>query len=270
MTLALTPRPGSDMASGLRTLGGGHSRFGPLLDKADGGVVVHIPAAGDGKTPPPDPELMAAMMRNSLPLPPALRETGPKLLAVLVNTVAIDGLDFGVLVSLRPKDEVGVVAGIKLQSGKKLDQALRDLYKSLPAEQKKEFAVDWNHDKHGSARIHRGRPANEKEELFLAIREDVAIFAFDKSGLEPLKEALDALTVKSAAPASPIIRARVSSRALLVDEDLRKIAEKELSTEQRDKLFAEASLEGGADLRLRLRASTPLLRLMMAYSESGK
>src|SRR5262249_20952182 len=154
-----------------------------------------------------------------------------------------------------PKQEPAVLAGLKVQNGKKVDQSLRDLYKSLSAEEKKEFPVDWNQDKHGTARIHRGRPAGEIEDVFLAIREDVAIFAFGKRSVQPLKEALDTFG-KGEAPISPIIRARISSRAILADEDIRKVAEKEFTTAERDKLFAELTLEGGAELSLRLRSST--------------
>jgi hypothetical protein len=268
VSLTLTPRPDTDMAKAFRFLGGGRSRFGPLLDKADGGLLIHIPTSVDNKTPP-DPDAIASLMRNSLPFTGAVRDALTKLIGVVGSTIAVDGLDVGVLVTLRPKDEVAILAGLKVQNGKKLDQALRDLYKSLPADEKKDFAVDWNQDKHGTARIHRAKVANDPDDLYLAIRDDVAIFAFGKQSVEPLKTTLDAFG-KDAPAASPIVRARVSSRAILADEAFRKIAEKELSTTERNEMFGELTLEGGNELKLRLRTTTPLLRALAIYGKSDK
>jgi hypothetical protein len=268
LSLTLNPRAGSRLESGLRFLGGGRSRFGALLDAADGGLLVHIPPVADGKQSLPDAEAFAASAGNALPLNGALREAATKLLTVLLSTMAADGIDAAVLLSVRLKDEVAVVAGLKLQGGKKVDQALRDLYKSLPAEEKKDLAVDWNHDKHGAARIHRARAADDPDELFLAIRDDVAFLGYGKQSLDPLKAALDAFG-KGAPAASPIVRARLTAKALLGDADARKAAEK-LSAEERQKLFVELTLDGGKELQLRLRMSTHVLRLMAAFAESDK
>src|SRR5262249_586149 len=178
---------------------------------------------------------------------------------VLLETFASEGLNAAVLVSHPDKGEAAMVIAVKVKEGRKLDSALRDLQKSLPTELKKKLPVAWNHDRQGSARIHRGRLLAEKEDFYLAVRDDLVVFG-DKDSLKFLKATLAALPGKEA-PLVPLFYARGGPRAFLTEADQRRIAEKALSATERERLSAELSLSGGKEVNLRLRISAPLVRV---------
>jgi hypothetical protein len=267
LDLTVTPRPGGELESWGVYFEEARSRFGPLTEKAAAGLLIHFPRSKNVKDG-------AAVADNfDSPLRDFLKgrdhDLVMKLLEVLFSTLGVDGIDVGVVGFLGPKDETAVLIGLKVQNGRKLDQVLRDSYKDLSAEDKKEIPIDFNHDRHGTARIHRLRSPDDKEEAFyLAIRDDVVFGTWGKLGLTNLKTALDDFGKKEPA-ASPLLRVRAGSKWLLADQDLRKVLEKDLSAQDLEKLHAELRLQGGKEIRVHVRMSNHLLRALAGEDKPG-
>src|SRR5207253_424075 len=118
-----------------------------------------------------------------------------------------------VLVATPEKRPLRVVIGARIKEGRKLDSALRDLHKNLPADQKKRFSVEWNHIRHGTARIHRVRVPDGEDAFYLALRDDMLAVS-DKDMLEFLKATLDSLPGKEPPP-TPLIYAHTGAKGVL-------------------------------------------------------
>jgi len=98
------------------------------------------------------------------------------------------------------------------------------------------------------------------QEQYLAIREDVIFWANGKQGLKAVKEALGGFN-KGDCPATPVFELTVSNAGFLFTKQIADAVDLALSTAERQKLSARVSLLGGKDLRLRIEASTYVLKL---------
>jgi hypothetical protein len=263
LRLTVKPKPGGPLEGFFEYAATGRSAFVPLLEKADGGLVFHLPGPKDVPEKPlvlspRDRALFAKMFR----VPGVSPEVVGSLFQTLIETFGHEGFNGVALLSVREKGDHSLVLGLRIRNGRKLDAALRDLHKNLPPELKKQLPVEWNHDRHGAARIHRLRVPDEEGEIYLAIRDDVVLLFFDKESTRLLKSILDQLDTK-APPLSKLLHVRAGSRLLLSNEGVRKLAEKELSASEREKLSAELTVTGGKELTIGLRLPAQLLRLLV-------
>jgi hypothetical protein len=186
-----------------------------------------------------------------------------KLFGALAATFGEDGLDFGLAVNAGERlDQLGILAGLKVKNGRRIEQTLRDLHRDLSPEVKGMIPVNWNHDRHGSARIHKAKLASEMEPTYLAVRDDVVFLGQGEAGLRALKAALDTFG-KSEPAASPLLSAHAQSKYWLSGSGIVERLGSEVSPEERDKLMARLSIDGGKDFRVRGRFSLQLLRLLL-------
>jgi hypothetical protein len=267
LDLVAVPRPGTAVARGMKFLGGARSRFAPMADRADLSLLLHFPALADTQDRDMVPDDVADLFGDYLGVRD--RDIVVKLIQVFIATIMNNGIDLGVTASVAGKDDVLVLAGLKVQGGRKLDQLCRDAYKSLSAAEKKETPVTWNHDRHGSARIHRlGATSAHDEEVYVAIRDDVLFLGNGRRGLEAVKQALDDFGKQEAAP-SPLLRVRASHKLWQADSDFAK-AFAGVAPAEREKIEVRLSVEGGDDLRVRFRMSTHMLCIIPVMEKAEK
>jgi hypothetical protein len=265
LNVAVVPRGDNALASFSRYAGRAQGRFGYLASGAQLSVLLHLP--GLEKFPPSGavPQELPEAARQFFP--PQQQEAILKLIHVLVPTIATDGLDACLVVPAASKEEEEVMlAGLKVRNGRKLDQLLRDLFKNLPRAEKDDYAVKWNHARHGQARIHRvDKLFGEKAEAYLAIRDDVVFFALGEQGLKVVTKALDGFDEARPSP-SPVFQLDVASAFFLEGKTFADEL-KVVPPAERSKLHARVSLEGGKDLRLRVEMNAYLLKLLARIGE---
>jgi hypothetical protein len=211
--LALVPRPNSPLARRVKNLGQARSRFGHLADNSFVSLVAR-PSLDEEWRLQPSEDFWRGLAQF---IEPQERILMRRLSRALLPTLTADTLDFGLALRRTASgDSAGIIAGLKLKKGRKLEHLLRDAVKDLSAAHKETFRVKWNHARHGSTRIHTmrfpnvpidllhrylldkgpaksptGKPAGaEGLDVFVAIRDDVALISTD---LTILKEGLDGL-----------------------------------------------------------------------------
>jgi hypothetical protein len=140
-----------------------------------------------------------------------------------------------------------------VRNGKQIDQVLRDVLRDLPADQQKEYGLEWNYARHGAARIHKMRI--EEEDSYLAIRDDVLFFGMGKGSLPAIKKALDGFDKRTTSP-TPLLEVHLANAVFLDKEATPGKVKPGLEPERRG---AQLSLQGGKDLRLVLKLNAHLL-----------
>jgi hypothetical protein len=264
--LAVVPRAGRPLANMANHVGEARSRFSGLTRKAPVGVFLHIPAAKGGELMP-DLEPFSRAARDLVGS--RNRELVSKFMQVLIPTIATDGLDCFVTVTPSgPKFEPTVLGGLKVRNGRKLDHLVRDTYRDLSTNEKREVTVEWNHDGHAGARIHRVRFAGGDQDVFVAIRDDVVFVSTGPAALPILHQALDDFD-KSTTSATPFVEISGNSALIREQPEAMALVEKLVPAERRDKLFARITLRGGNDWRLRLEFSIDILRLLAELGGKG-
>jgi hypothetical protein len=242
-----------------RYLGTARSSFAELTGRAPFAASVHLPGIGGGQD---DKDFRMPPLKELWPFIDPKYEPALRLLPPFLRSIRSEGIDWClILFKPEPKKDPEFLVGLKVRDGRKLDHALRDVFKALPAEVREDYAVAWNHSRHGSARIHRfTRFAGEDLEGYLAVRDDVFFFASDSKGLKAVKDALDGYKPAKQArtPALEFHALRVTD---YLDADMATSAAKAIPAEHRDKCWLRIRLDGGEDLRLRVEAGTYLLRL---------
>jgi hypothetical protein len=261
--LAVRPRPDTALAEFCAYAGSARSRWTPLTAGAEGSLVLHIPAVASWRE-------AAGRVKIDTELPRLLRdyvdarlgEVVVRSLQVFVHTLVADGLDLCVVARPRhPGEEAVALAGLQLHRGRRLDHLVRDYVKDLPAADKAELKVRWNHDRHARAHIHRFETGSTSAVL-LAVRDDLALVGFDDKSLAALKDALDAHDKATPAP-TPLLQAEVAASFFDDDKAFAEAVKKLVPKGQQSSVRARLRLEGGKDLRLRLESSTywiPLAR----------
>jgi hypothetical protein len=258
LDLTIVPRAGKQFAAFCKYLSRARSTFAPLADRAPVSLIVHLPPPPDLFKTLPGGDKFQEFARTFFA--PRDRRVVQRLIDSVVKTLRTRGLDACVLAfpGRRLSGEPTMVIGLKVQEGRKLDLALRDSYRDLPSAFRKQFAVQWNLLRHGTARIHKFKYPG-RFDLLVAFREDVLFLSeTDKTSLKLLRHVLDK-TGPVTPRATPALRLRAFPGKLIPKGDLRKAFHKVAPGVDLDKLRVELRLEGGDALHLRLEVSTHLL-----------
>lgn len=260
MDLVVFPGPGKGLADFCQYAGTARSQFSYLTRQADLGVTVHFPVPESIRKLGTSQGIIPRELHGMLP--PKYRASLLKLIQVLAPTGSIDGLDIGLAGNESKGKDDYLIVGMKVRNGRKLDHLLRDEYKNLSAAEKSEISLPsilWNHDRHGSAHIHRFNFGGENGDGVLAIRDDVVFLAGGEDGRKRIKQALDGFG-KATAPPSPLFQLDATSGLFRSEEKFAKAIEKTVPAADQDRIRARLSLQGGQDLRLRLEMSPFLLQ----------
>jgi len=261
---------GKNFAAIYQHLGMARSRFSHLARRAPLGMFVHVPI--DEKEKKIVPEMPDSVGKGLFAFVDPKYGAFLKLVPVLIKSLQTEGLDFCLTLSPgESKDDIPLLAGLKVPNGRDIDHALRDVVKELPTDLKEDFVVAWNHDRQGNARIHKvSKLFGTDLEVYLAIREDVLFCGNGKQGLKAVKEALGGFN-KGDLPATHFFELNVSSAGFLLSKEIAEAVTKSLTTAEREKLSARISMSGGKTLRLRIEASTYVLKLVpLLIAEDGK
>jgi hypothetical protein len=183
-----------------------------------------------------------------------LRAPLGKLMEALTPTVKGGLFDAGASLRSPTKDEFAVVAGLRIKDGKKVEAALRDVFKSLPEGEQKKLKLDVF--KSGGVLVHEYQMFAEADPmtksifgdgpLFFAVREDAVILAFGPDGRKLLEDAL-AGAKEQPAPVTTLDFSvkRLSKLVATLDEDTGGMLEKAAGDGiDRVRLF-HATIDGG-------------------------
>src|SRR5262249_3741061 len=146
-----------------------------------------------------------------------VRQSLLKAIPILWATIPSDGLDFCLIGQRAKAGEEGILLGLKVQQGRKLDHLVRDAIKNLPTTWKKGFTFQFNHGQHAGARLHRFQFPDDTEDSYLAIRDDVVFLSIGKQALKSVQHALDGFG-KTTPPPTPLLQAHALGAFLLPDE----------------------------------------------------
>jgi hypothetical protein len=243
----------NDLAKFCRYAAGSRSRFSQVISTAAVGAYLHCP----GPFPLVPPEQLPEQLRDYIE--EAYRETALKSLQLFVATVAVDGLDC--CLTMHDGQLQKMLFGLKIQNGRKVEHLFRDTLQNLPSTIKKDYPSQWNIAQHAKARIHKFRLTGEDDDDYLAIRDDVVFMGEGKSGLNVLKQAVDAFDRNVEASATPLLAIDVNSDLFLHDapEPVRSL----LSSIGKNKARTTFRVQGGKELRFKLEMDSMFLRLLV-------
>lgn len=264
-SISLAGKDGTELARTIQNLGQEKSLFGGLRGGTAFRGLTHVILPeelkkGFGKVLDEGAAKAVADISD-----PGKRQQAQQLLDVLLPTLKAGELD-GCVQLLGPGGDgkYAVVAGIKVQDGvklgNKLQELLADAIKQMPEAQR--ARIQLNHATAGAVKIHRFElPADQttvrelqkhfgEANLYVAFREDAALFAMGADSLTKLKD----IIAKPAAGPSPLFLYELDfarlAPMLAPTEELRAAAKKLFPDGQNG--LVRLSLEGGASLRLSL------------------
>lgn len=272
---SLAARPGSALAKSIESFGAARSMFSPLVKDSAASLLVHLPLA-DALQKEIAKLADVAYAEGLKEIKDAkVQEIVQKVFKAVEPTIKSDAIDFGA--ALRgplAENKYVVLVGTRVREGKKLDQVIRDLVKELPIPDKTKIKLDHDKAADGTA-IHLVQPPGIDDEarriigtndIYVAVRDDVAMVAVGQHGATALKEALSVVgKAKDAATAPVQVEVSAGRLAPLAPEDQEKLAEavkKVFGGADKGKDKVRLSLRGGDALRLRLEADAHLLKLI--------
>jgi hypothetical protein len=262
LELAVLPRPDTELESFAAYAGGARSRFAGQVRAASMGLFVHFPPKGSLDEWIGRVEEVSDAVRDFAD--PAFRGSILKGLRILFETLAADGFDFGLFREKREDGAGALVAGLKVHQGRRLDHLLRDVFKSMKTADKAQWPVDWNHARHGAARIHRVRFKDFNETAWVALRDDVVFAGFGEEGLKSVEAALDRFGEETVVP-TPLVEFVAAPAWLFDRKQLEAYRKRDGADADKDRL--RITLEGGKDYRLRVTLNTALLKWLAGQFE---
>jgi hypothetical protein len=276
---SLSGKPDSELAKNLAALGGTPSLFGNLAgaDSAISGLIhFALPAeVRKALVPVIDDGIRATLLKEKDKAKRALAE---KVLNSLAPTLKAGELDAAV--DLRRgsgNKHYRLVAGVKVQDGAAIDQALRELLKELPGEQRGRIKIDA--ETAGDVKIHRIDVQKDLDEharknfgdnpFYVAVRSDALFIAGGDNGLAALKEALVAKPATAPLLRFDVSLARLASVMGKKKVDPQEAAHKIFSGDDKDNDKIHLTVEGGKTLKIRLDLKTPVIKFMRLIDPQG-
>jgi hypothetical protein len=276
--------PASAYATSLRKIGAMKSKFrGMTSDAAVGGyVAIPVPqglrdlmgkAFDDGLAKAKaDPKTDAAAKKLAEEVAPAFRDT------ITAESIDIAAAIQGPTTGSTPS--YAAVLAMAVKGGAKFDKAIREAAKTMPADKKKDFKLDFAKAADGTP-IH--KLANLSDDpgpfgeatIYTAFRNDVAVIGIGKTGQAALNAALvGSKTLAASAPAPQVeifvAASRVGSMGKEAKErDAMKAAAAEVFTgtaAKKDKVSLVLRAEGDA-MSLRIGADVPAIKFLTRVSE---
>jgi hypothetical protein len=287
---SLTATPGSALASSIRAMGNTESLFGGMLGAGTAarfGIHGALPASlrdmvGSALVDKIKHELAKEKDQGK-------RAAGEKLLEAITPTLRMGELDLGIVLSGPGADgHYGFVGAVKLKEGKKLQETLREILKSLPEADRSKVTLDV--ESAGAVQISRIDKLDLDEDArknlgdnpgYIAFRDDAVLLAGGDGGLNLLKGALQSkpkvaplLQLEfSATKMAPAIAASGSKKGKSKEAqgktDLQAVMAQAFgSGKDNDKIVV--TLEGGNALRLRFDMGAPVLKFFHLMDEQKK
>lgn len=276
MSLGVTAKPGSDLASQITELGSARSVAASLMSSSsalNGLLHASLPAKLRTALGPVLDDIEKKITDSAKPA--EAREMVEVLVKALDPTLRAGEADAGV--DLRGPSEEGlytIVAGSRLKDGEGVDKAIRKVVAKLPAEAKSVIELDA--EKAGSVAIHKITPPKVDEDtgkflgsgsFYVAVREDAVLVAAGDKALEAIKEA---------ATASPKtgrvfqIEAAIRQMAPLMEKDHKgaEAAAKKAFGKATGSDKVRFTIEGGDALKVRLSAKAQVLKFGSLMDEN--
>jgi hypothetical protein len=288
--VSLTATSGSALASSIRAMGNSESLFGGMLEAGSAARFgMH------GALPPSLRDMvgsaLVAKIKHELAneKDQGKRAAGEKLLEAIAPTLRMGELDLGIVLSGPTADgHYGFVGAVKLKEGKKLQETLREILKSLPEADRSKVTLDVESvgDVHISRIDKLGLDEDAQKTLgdnpgYIAFRDDAVLLAGGEGGLSLLKDALQskpkvAPLVQlelSATKMAPAIAAsggkKGKSKEAKGRTDVQAVIARAFgSGKDNDKIVV--TLEGGDALRLRFDMGAPVLKFFHLMEEQKK
>lgn len=274
MTLEVIVSPTAEggIAEFAKNTTGTHSHFAALVSNSDLGGVFHLPPLEKGA----DAEKQRKEIENRVKeiatvaggfVEDRYRDAVLEGMEIWMSTLVVDGMDLGLMLRTGAKlEDTTFIAGLKVQKGDDLRKLVQKVYRDLPENEKNGFVLGPNPETYGKARIHSVK--FEGTEGALAFRDDVVFLGIGTLGRKAVKESLDSFGKDKPAP-SPLFSAQLAGPLLRLNQDIADLLDKEVPRGERDRVGARLTVEGGKDIRLRLRMSTHLLRLVKLLNGSA-
>lgn len=276
---SLDAKPGSKLAEGFAAMGEATSLFGGLAGKNSAvSFVLHYALTErlqKALGPVVDDAIRDAVKQESDPTKKALTE---KMLKVLAPTLKAGEIDAAVeLRGPSPKKLYTAVAGIKLRNGEQVEQAVKDLIRDLPEEQR--AVIKLNAAKADGVSIHKVEVGNllddEARALFgdgpayFAVRSDALLVAMGEHAQGALKTALSAPPQKSPVVKVELSMARLAALQARDNKDAPEIAKKVFGdNKDADKVIVV--VEGGKALRARVSMKALVIKYVHMLDQAKK
>ncbi len=274
LDLALTAMPGSRLAGHFKAFGAARSMFSGFAKDAAASLLINLPLPEDLRKQLA--QLFEQGFKEGLKdiKDEKERKLAEKVFETLKNSLIDDSIDIGA--ALRgplPDKKFVIVAGAKVKDGKKLEDLVRDLIKEIPAADRAKIKLD--HDKIGNLSVHLIQAdANDPEverifgkaNLYVVMKQNVALMTFGEHGMTAMKDALAMLDKPAAQATAPIQLELAISKLMLLappdqlPEELKKI----FQGADKDKDKVKISIQGGDALRLRLDVDAQIIKLIAA------
>jgi hypothetical protein len=278
LEVSLTGQPGSKLAAQIADQGKGQSAVAGLTEGKNAATsVTHIAlpeslrqSLGKAMTDAFKQGLAKEQDQNQ-------KEIGQILIKALEPTLNSGELDQAfALRGPGPQNRYTGVGGLKVKDGKGLEKAVKEIVAKLPDKDKALFQLDA--ESVGDVKVHRvnihqapnyddkAKGMFGENPLFVAFRDDAAVFALGEDGLNALKGAL------AAGPkATPPVQVNLALGALAgLTEDPKaaaKAAQEAFTQPGSDRL--SIAIEGGKALKARVVMKTPVLKYMKALDKKG-
>ena len=198
-----------------------------------------------------------------------------KVYRTLEPTLKQETLDAAVMLMGPRNQRYALVGALQVRDGKRLEGLLRDLVKEMPEADRQKIALD--HQRVGNVSLHRLElpPLDEEgarlfgsNEAYVAILDQAIFVGLGEQGAEAVQAVLIQAGGGSGQPAPVLdLRVAVSRLAWLSKDDAERLAaaaKKAFSGPGEDTVHLE--LRGGEVLRLRLEASSLLVKLAVMLS----
>jgi hypothetical protein len=276
--LSLSAKSGSTLASRFDGFSSTQSVFSGLAKDSAANVLVYLPLAKELQTQIGkawDSNLQEAIKAEK---DPVVRAQIQKIIDVLEPTIKSDSLDFAIALRGPLADKKYVpVFGLRVKQGRKLEQLLREVARDPKIADKAVIKLEHDKAKDGTA-IHLVQPKEPAPDevkqrlgttdIYVAVREDVAVVTLGSNGLAVIKETIDTLGKAPPGTAPLQVDVALSKLVPLADQDDDKVQK---VMEAVNKVFAgpdkgkdqiRLSLKGGsATLRLRLEMNAEIVKL---------
>jgi hypothetical protein len=275
--VTLSAKPGSAFAATIDKLGKSKSLFGSLMrDDAAFNALVHygLPEKLRGALGGVIAEAAGKALAQTTD--PARQKQAKMLLDTLAPTFVAGDLDLGL--SLRGPDadkRYTLIAGLKVQDAHKVEAALGELIKDLPAAERDRIKL--NVEKAGKANVHSldlgksfdagVKAAFGEGPVYVAFRPDAVFVAVGGDALKAIREAAAAEPTAGAPLRLDLSLARLAT-VMAKSPAEQALAQKLLASG--DDSRVRVAVEGGSELRVRLQMGLSMVRLLSALGRGGK
>ncbi len=279
LEVGLVPEKNTRLARQVQNLGSSGTLFGNLSDDAVASLGLRV--SFPDKWRDALSSLAVGYFESELSKKLNLKDKAllRRALNVFEPTLKAGTVDFGIALQGPKPDGIHVlVAGLKIEEGKKVEQLFRDFLRDQQADFKSRFTCDFA--KHGTTRIHKigddrkvGDPTDDLTRLLavdqgcVSIRDDVILVTVGKHCVQGMKDTLD-IVDRGAVPEAmrlecsliKLFTAMMDSYETKENRQRMEVVRKILVAADKKRDRASLRLYGGETLRLRLQLDSQIVR----------